>query len=70
MIHVIFFNLLETAMDVGCSETEKKPLHGRKYRGGIICAAPNCHNRYYNSSVSMFSFPKEKQRYTKLNTQI
>ena len=45
-------------MDLECSQTEKKPLCGRKYRGGIICAAPNCHNQNYNSSVSLFSFPK------------
>ena len=31
-------------------------------RGGRLCAAPNCHNRIYNSTVSMFRFPKDKQR--------
>ena len=31
-------------------------------RGGHLCAAPNCHNRIYNSTVSMFRFPKDKQR--------
>ena len=31
-------------------------------RGGHICAAPNCHNCIYNSTVSMFWFPKDKQQ--------
>ena len=30
--------------------------------GGRICAAPNCHNHTYNSTVSMFRFPKDKQQ--------
>ena len=30
--------------------------------GGCIYAAPNCHNCIYNSTVSMFPFPKDKQR--------
>ena len=42
------------------SEGSQKP----KKRGGKICAAYNCHNRRYNSTVSLFRFPKDKERYT------
>ena len=31
--------------------------------GGNICTAVNCHNRTYNSSVSLFKFPRQKERY-------
>ena len=31
-------------------------------RGGSVCSAVNCHNRNANSSVSLFRFPKDKER--------
>ena len=34
-----------------------------KKKGGRLCAAPNCHNRYCNSNVSQFRFPKDNERY-------
>ena len=40
------------------SETKKKTK-----RGGTVCAAINCHNRYHNSDITFFRFPKDKQRY-------
>ena len=36
---------------------------GKKYRGGNICAAVDCHHQAYNSSVSLFKFPRQKERY-------
>ena len=31
-------------------------------RGGKICAAIGCHNTTYNSEVSLFRFPNEKDK--------
>ena len=30
--------------------------------GGSVCSAVNCHNCNANSSVSLFQFPKDKER--------
>ena len=31
-------------------------------QGGSVCSAVNCHNCNANSSVSLFQFPKDKER--------
>ena len=44
------------------AETNPKKPYNRKHHGGNICAAGHCSNRRYNSSVSLFRFPKDKER--------
>ena len=44
------------------AETNPKKPYNRKHHGGNICAAGHYSNRRYNSSVSLFRFPKDKER--------
>ena len=50
------------------NETISSSKCGKKYRGGHICAAVNCHNRTYNSSLSLFKFLRQKERYNLFNS--
>ena len=64
---VIFFSrmglLIKVAIDIAeMAEADSKPECKRKCHGGDFCAAIGCGNNRYNSSVSIFGFPKEKER--------
>ena len=55
--------LIKVAIDItDMAEVDSKPKHKRKHQGGDFCAAIDCSNNRYNSSVSIFGFPKEKER--------
>ena len=55
--------LIKVAIDIAeMAEADSKPERKRKRHGGDFCAAIGCGNNRYNSSVSIFGFPKEKER--------
>ena len=37
-------------------------MASKRKHGGDYCAAINCHNSRYNSSYSLFRFPKDPER--------
>ena len=43
-------------------ESEESVFKKKIKQGGKVCAAINCHNHRYNSTVSLFTFPKDKER--------
>ena len=54
----ILFTLIGMETKVDELKAKKRPFK----RGGNVCAATKCHNRRYNSDVSLFRFPKEHGR--------
>ena len=55
--------LIKVTIDLtDMAETDPKPKCKKKPQGGNICAAVGCGNTIYNSSISLFRFPKEKER--------
>ena len=55
--------LIKVTIDLtDMAETDPKPNCKNKTQGGNICATVGCSNTRYNSSVSLFRFPKEKKR--------
>ena len=55
--------LIKVTIDLtDMAETDPKPKCKKKPQGGNICATVGCSNTSYNSSVSLFRFPKEKER--------
>ena len=41
-------------------ESEESVFKKKIKWGGKVCAAINCHSHQYNSTVSLFTFPKDK----------
>ena len=55
--------LIKVEIDItDMAEADPKLKHKRKHHGGDFCAAIGYSNDRYNSLVSIFGFPKEKER--------
>ena len=63
LLHFLFFFLFLFAA-MATNETISSTKCGKKYRAGNICVAVNCHNKTSNSSVSVFKFLTQKERYS------